>query len=272
MATNLQASQPTTVVDNMFNLAFKVPNVKVDRYTFLRTELKYHCDAADLERAIACPPQVVSADVLERIAKSVVNAQRTFVTVNSFISGLPGGALAFATIPADVAQYFANLLIIVQKLAYLYGYDDFTDDGKVTEHTRHMLTIMLGVAFGVKVAQKAMNDFALQLSKQAALRIPRIALTKTIFYPIVKQVAKALGIKITKRSFGGAVAKFFPIAGGLVNGALTFASFGQTAHYYRRHMAQHPALHDGSTPFYVEEAAAADDVQTTTEEASSTQD
>ena len=51
-----------------------------------------------------------------------------------------------------------------------------------------------------------------------------MALTKTFYYPIVKSIAKALGVRMTKGIFGNAVSKAIPILGGGVSGAITFAT------------------------------------------------
>ena len=44
-------------------------------------------------------------------------------------------------------------------------------------------------------------------------------------YPIVKQVARAVGIKMTKEIFAKGVSKVVPVVGGVVTGGLTFITF-----------------------------------------------
>ena len=50
------------------------------------------------------------------------------------------------------------------------------------------------------------------------------ALTKTFWYPIVKQVGKAVGIKVTKNTVAKGVTKAVPVIGGVISGTLNFAS------------------------------------------------
>ena len=56
-------------------------------------------------------------------------------------------------------------------------------------------------------------------------RLPQYALTQGVIFPLVRQVAKWIGVSLTKQSFSRGVAKFVPIVGGLVSGVLTFFTF-----------------------------------------------
>lgn len=52
-----------------------------------------------------------------------------------------------------------------------------------------------------------------------------MALTKTAIYPLIKQIAKWIGISLTKSSFAKALGKVIPIVGGAISGGLTLATF-----------------------------------------------
>jgi uncharacterized protein (DUF697 family) len=43
-------------------------------------------------------------------------------------------------------------------------------------------------------------------------------------HPIIKKIAAAIGIKVTKETFAKGVAKVVPVLGGAVSGTLTYAS------------------------------------------------
>ena len=55
-------------------------------------------------------------------------------------------------------------------------------------------------------------------------KLPQKALTKTFWYPIVKQIGKAIGIRVTKTTVAKGVSKAIPIVGGVISGSLNFAS------------------------------------------------
>ncbi|MGP5244397.1 hypothetical protein ACTXMA_09490, partial [Corynebacterium variabile] len=51
------------------------------------------------------------------------------------------------------------------------------------------------------------------------------ALTKTVWYPVLKKVAAQLGQKITKKTVEKTITKAVPVIGGVVSAGLTFATF-----------------------------------------------
>ena len=228
--------------DKVLSLALELPFVKVNRESFLRSELREYCTPEEVDAAIACPPAVLLPETLERIAKSCISYHTKYVTGLSIAAGIPGGLTLFATIPADLAQFYGQLMCLVQKLSYLYGHEDFTENGKISDYTRNQLTVMLGVAFGVQAAQQALTKLVQQLSLETAKRLPRVALTKTFYYPIIKQVAKWLGTNLTKNTFGRGVAKAIPILGGVINGSIAYASFKEVATRFHEAMMEHPVM------------------------------
>ena len=78
--------------------------------------------------------------------------------------------------------------------------------------------------FGVSGAVSGVRVLTTQLAKTTAKKLPQKALTKTFWYPIVKQIGKALGVRVTKSTVASGVSKIVPIIGGVVSGSLNFAS------------------------------------------------
>ena len=82
--------------------------------------------------------------------------------------------------------------------------------------------------FGKKSTKKtkeAIQELAKNFAKEIVKRLPKYALTKTVIYPIVKQVAKWIGVKLTKDSFAKGLGKVVPILGGVISGGLTYVTF-----------------------------------------------
>ena len=72
---------------------------------------------------------------------SVRNYETTKVSTLSFVAGLPGGIAMVGTIPADLTQYLGHIFRIVQKLAYLYGWEAFySEEGYMDDGTANILT------------------------------------------------------------------------------------------------------------------------------------
>ena len=223
--------------DKVMNLALSMPMVKVDRTAFLTKEFSMYNNADQLRDKR--PIDLFDAEAIERAARGVINSHLTTATVASTAAGIPGGLAMAATMPADIAQYYWHVLVVAQKLGYLYGWPDLLDDkGQITEGTRNVLTLFVGVMFGAQAASKLVGEIAKRVSLQAAKRLPQQALTKTMYYPVVKQVAKWIGVKMTKDTFGKSVGKAIPILGGVLSGAITAFSFKPMAEKLQKHLRE----------------------------------
>ena len=223
--------------DKVMNLALSMPMVKVDRTAFLTKEFSMYDNADQLRDKR--PIDLFDAEAIERAARGVINSHLTTATVTSTAAGIPGGLAMAATMPADIAQYYWHVLVVAQKLGYLYGWPDLLDDkGQITEGTRNVLTLFVGVMFGAQAASKLVGEIAKRVSLQAAKRLPQQALTKTIYYPVIKQVAKWIGVKMTKDTFGRSVGKAIPILGGVLSGAITAFSFKPMAEKLQKHLRE----------------------------------
>ena len=207
--------------------AMQLPGVKVNRDCFLKKELAIYCTEIQLAELLGKGTiGVIPIEILDKIASESISYHVKLVTASSTALGIPGGFAMFGTIPGDLAQYYFHVFALAQKLAYIYGYPDLCDEnGNFTEDAAEMLTICVGVMGGVAAANKVIQEIAEQVQKEVLRRLPRYALTKGVLYPLVKQIAKWVGINLTKQSFSRGVSKLVPIVGGIVSGGLTYVTF-----------------------------------------------
>lgn len=217
--------------NNKFELALttalKVPGVKVDRSSFLKKELSNYVSEEKINQAIISNTIEAGIDlfVLDKVAKNIVSKRTTQTAGASFLAGLPGGLAMAATLPADTLQFFGVALIIAQELAYLYGFEDlWKDDGIDSERVKNELILFLGAMFGVGGANTALRFISTNMAKQVLKKLPQQALTKTIYYPIIKKIAATIGLKMTKDTFAKGASKAIPILGGVISGGLTYMS------------------------------------------------
>lgn len=63
-------------------------------------------------------------------------------------------------------------------------------------------------------------------------------MTKTLIYPIVKKIAHLIGARMTKQIFSSGVSKAIPIAGALISGTVTYASFKPMANRLHLHLTK----------------------------------
>ena len=218
--------------------------VKIDRGEFLRTTIKKHCPEVDATLAVASTP--IEAGVtprdLDQIAIDVIEFETKKCAGLSFLAGIPGGVALAGTVPADLAQYFAHVMRVEQKLAYLYGWQTFlSPEDEVDDETLMKLIVLMGVMLEVGGVANSVTKFATDVAQKSIARtIERQALTKTFFYTPMKKVLRVLGVNLTKQTFAKGVSKVVPVVGGVVSGGLTYASFKPGAERLRRYLRELP--------------------------------
>lgn len=229
MATN---EEKGLSLEKVISTALQIPGVKVNREAFLREQFK---DAPKnrLDVILAKGPVAAKCDrsILNRKATKIINARTIMSTGASFAAGLPGGLAMAAAIPADMLQFYGVALRMAQEIAYLYGESDLWDGGFLSnDKVTNQLILYCGVMFGASGASQAIRVMSSALAKQMLKKLPQQALTKTFYYPIVKQIAKYFGVSMTKGLFAKGVSKAIPIIGGFVSGGITFATLRPMGH------------------------------------------
>lgn len=226
--------------ETVLNTAVGLPMVRIDRTEFLRSALTPHYSEEIVEKAISVNPAYagIPKSEIKKIADSCIKYEATKVTLISFAAGIPGGIAMIGTVSADLVQYFGHVLRILQKLIYLYGWQGLFDDGdKMDDETANLLTLFVGVMFGVNGASAAITKITESATQKVAKSLAQKALTKGTIYPIVKKVATALGVKMTKDIFAKSVSKVIPVIGGAASGGVTYVTYKPMAIKLRNHLA-----------------------------------
>lgn len=213
------------MLEEVITNAVQIPGVKVDRRKFLAEQFASKKD--NLEEILDVGPIEAGIERKEIIllAKKLIIARTSQSSIASFVTGIPGGLAMAVTIPADILQFFGMALKLAQELSYLYGAQDLWSDGKLEdERVRNQLILYCGVMFGVSGAVSGVRVLSTQISKTVLKTIPQKALMKTFWYPIIKKIAKSIGINLTKKTFAQGASKAVPIIGGVISGSINFAS------------------------------------------------
>ncbi len=244
--------------ESVLNAAAKAPLVRIDRAEFLRKQLSGRVSPEMVDTAVERGPIAagVPQNIIDKLAKGSIDFETTKVTAISAAAGLPGGAAIAATIPADLAQFYAHVLRIAQKLAYLYGWDELFSENGMDDGTEQTLTLFIGVMSGVQMANAALNKVAANAAPKIGAKIAAKPLTKGAIYPIVKKVAGYLGVKMTKDVFGKGVSKIIPGIGAATSGLLTLATFKPMAKKLRKYLSEVAPIvvagEDVSAPIIIE--------------------
>ena len=129
------------------------------------------------------------------------------------------------TIPTDVAQFYAFSLKLAQELGYIYGFNDlWASRNDLSEEAKNTLLLYLGVMLGVNGAGALLRSGGVTVAKHVMTTVPQKALTKTLWYPILKKVLKIFGVTLTRRGLAKGMGKAIPILGGVISGGLTYAT------------------------------------------------
>ena len=217
-------------IQDIIILGLRIPGIGINRRNFLKKEFSKKYSRETVERAIETTPinAGIPLNEINKIADEVIAFERNCVTGISAALGTPGGAAMAATIPADIIQYYGYMLRATQKLMYLYGFPEINTHEKgqaFDTETLNILTICLGVMYGVAGANNAIKSIAKALAVGVEKKLINTALTKGTVYPIVKSIAKWFGVKMTKEVFAGFFKKAIPVVGGVIGGGITFVSF-----------------------------------------------
>lgn len=217
-------------IEDFIILGLRMPGVAIDREAFLRAEFKKKYPQEVIDKAVETTPAQagITIEGVDRIADDVIAYERNCVSGISTALGMPGGFAMAATIPTDIAQYYGFMLRAAQKLLYLYGFPEIDVTAKeqvFDSETLNLLTLCLGTMYGAYGANKALIAMANALARGVEKQLLRRALTKGTIYPIVKNVAKWFGARMTKQAFAGFFKTTIPVVGGIAGGAITFLSF-----------------------------------------------
>lgn len=233
---NISADKATAVTQELITKLATLPVVRVNREDFLRSTFGASPYIDDI---IAHGPQYVfTVDSLRLKADEIIKNSTRKTSVASFAAGLPSNiALMAAAATADVVQYFGFALNMAQKIAYLFGEDNLfaaytltgdmmkVDGEAVPEEAQARMIVYLGVMLGVSGAGSLIVKTAHKAGNTIGKRVAAQALTKTSWYPLLKKVASSIGINITKQTVNKTISKAVPVMGGIVSGAITYATF-----------------------------------------------
>lgn len=214
--------------EDIISQVLKMPGIKIDRAKFLRKELAGKYSEEIVELAVANNPAAagITKEEILPLAKGVINYETNKTVALSFAAGLPGGLAMLGTIPADILQYFGFALRVLQELAYLYGFPEFElDENEIPADAMNELLIFLGAMMGIQEANAGVKALGEIAAKNIAKKLAKKPLMNGFVYPIVKKVARIIGIRMTKEMFATSVSKVVPVVGGVVSGGLTYASF-----------------------------------------------
>ncbi len=223
----------------LIKAVMSMPGAQVDRDSFLRSQLRSYFPDTQVQKAIATRPADanIPLDMIDGIADSVIKSHVLLAASASFGTGVLGFAAIPLVISADITQFVWHAVVLSQKLAYLYGWPSLMKENISDDETVTQVALFLGAMMGAGGAHEALTVVAKQFAGEIARQLPKQALTKTPYYPVIKEVLKWVGIKLTKKSFADGVSKVIPILGGGVSAGVTAVTLRKMARRLRNHLS-----------------------------------
>lgn len=213
--------------------AARMPGVTVSRSSYLTTVVGAKYKGEKLRLAIEATPARAGIELskIDRMARKSIAKESRRTTLISAAVGIPGGAAAAATVPADLVQFWMHILRMLQKLSYLYGWRDlvYLDGNEPDEPKRAALVLFLAMMAGIPEADHALRKLAVLRVAGASEQNLRDALMHEPYTSIVKSSATALSQRTAARLTGQVAGKAMPIAGAIISSRITNASFNDMA-------------------------------------------
>lgn len=223
---------------SVIKAAMALPGARVSRTSFLRDQLRPYCTEEQVTNAIHSRPAATGIPIckINKIADSVIKSHVMKAAGGSFATGIPGGLAMALTIPADTLQFVWHSIVIAQKLAYLYGWPDLMQDGEPDEETQFQMLIFMGSMIGVGEATAVLAEISKKFAHHVSHALPKQALTKGTFFPVIKKALRLIGIKLTKQSFARGVSKMIPIVSGVIGAGATTLALRPMAKNLKNHL------------------------------------
>ena len=219
--------------NKVHSTSLKLPFVKVDRDEFLIKELSKFCTPMEVITALNEGTQgVLSKKEIDKLANQCISYHLTMVCGTSALMGLPGGWWMAGTIPTDLTQFYGQILSLMQKLIYLYGWPSLTNaSNQLDDESLNIMTLFVGAMMGNKMAVDALNKVALQVGRNAGEKI-----SETVLAQYAIKIAQWIGISMTKESFAKGVGKVLPLVGAPISATITYYTFRPMARRLKKHL------------------------------------
>ncbi|MCY4018107.1 MAG: hypothetical protein OXG39_01745 [Chloroflexi bacterium] len=232
------SSDAENLVRQVIKAVMRLAGVRIDRAAFLRNQLKSHCPEEQVQAAVdtKLADAGVSDEVIDELANSIIKSHVMRASGTSFVAGLPGGIAMAITIPTDLSQLMWHAIVVAQKLAYLYGWPDLQLEDGVDEETEMRILMLIGSMYGIEGSNRLLAEIASRFANEVARTLPKQALTKTAYYPIIKEALKWFGIKLTKKTFAEGISKVVPIVGGGVSASVTALTLRGMSYRLKNHL------------------------------------
>ncbi len=226
---------------NILKTALEIPGAKINRKVFLIKVLSQYYDDVQVKLAVDTRPALADIKLghIEIISDEIIRSHIRKASAVSFIAGIPGGWALAGTVPADLAQFYWHIIVLIQKLSYLYGWPDFMKNMENEDDTLYLFTFFIGLMSGSKGSVQAINEIAMVYAekKEESVREP---ILKPELRDVAIKIGKLIGGTLIKRGIKSGLGKFVPVIGGFISGGMSYYSMKKMTKKLRKQLLNLP--------------------------------
>jgi hypothetical protein len=170
--------------------------------------------------------------LLSKCAKTFIEKERIKLAGIAFGTGLPGGAVSITGgVLLDMEEYVRRIFILAQKVGHTFGIipipfvkyiPDSIEDYFDSVHEEILKVVLLG--FGTAGISMGIAQISKLLAEREAKEIIHRKISEKSVTELSKNVAKALGKEVTKKSICRTTGRIIPIVGGAINATFAYLS------------------------------------------------
>jgi len=138
---------------------------------------------------------------------------------------------------------------LAQELGHIYGLipNPFKENipqekGEYIKEVEEEIIKVLGIAFGVSGISMSVIEVGKQLGEKEAKEIMRKKIEEKTITKIVKEIAKVLGVKVTKEQISKTVTKIIPVIGGVTSGLLSYKAIDKIGNNLKENFSKEREL------------------------------
>ncbi|MBO4804704.1 MAG: hypothetical protein IK005_09370 [Paludibacteraceae bacterium] len=228
-----------SVWDSIMKATLLLPFAKIDKNTYLNTVLKRHLSPEDVKRALeTAPTKVMGVKNISKLAQKEARKNVWYATLLSFITAIPTNWLMWPAIIIDLLQFQIHVFLISQKLLFLYGKYDIEKESQVNEKANRLMLIVSTIMIGKQKLSRVAKSAAGMVGKQIVERYGTRLLSKFIIFNTLRQIAKWMGISLTKTMLIEGINMLIPIICAAISALVSYALISPMAKKLQSHLKQ----------------------------------
>ena len=208
--------------DRLLDLVLGANMAQVNRVEWLTDTLYPFLSISELEQLATEPPhRFLSVKVLNHIANQEISRHTELLAMGSAGSSLSGCVATWVGIPTELAQYSVNL-VLIQKLAYLYGWDDFYSYGAVTTEAKARITFMMGSMLGIREADALLRNACRSYQGQVSITPMPYVGDRSPIDKVIIEISKRLLILSAKGGVTAWIGRKTPLIGVTIGASTSY--------------------------------------------------